>query len=48
MKHAAGFSNSPGTIGGPGAFVMVAETPNSFGNVLIKKLIAELAQIEHQ
>lgn len=35
-------------IGGPGAFVMVAETPNSFGNVLIKKLIAELAQIEHQ
>ena len=35
-------------IGGPGAFVMVAESPHSFGNILIKKVIAELAQIEHQ
>jgi Protein of unknown function (DUF1194) len=33
-------------IGGPGAFVMVAENFNSFGNVLLKKLIAELAQAE--
>jgi hypothetical protein len=31
-------------IGGPGAFVMVAENFNSFGNVLIKKLIREIAQ----
>ena len=33
-------------IGGPGAFVMVAENFNSFGNVLVKKLITELAQAE--
>jgi hypothetical protein len=32
-------------IGGPSAFVMVAEDSNSFGSVLIKKLTAELAQI---
>ena len=31
-------------IGGPGAFVMVAENFNSFGVVLVKKLIAEIAQ----
>jgi hypothetical protein len=31
-------------IGGPGAFVMVAENFNSFGDVLVKKLIAEIAQ----
>ena len=31
-------------IGGPGAFVMVAENFHSFGNVLIKKLIREIAQ----
>jgi hypothetical protein len=31
-------------IGGPGAFVMVAENSNSFGDVLVKKLIAEIAQ----
>ena len=31
-------------IGGPGAFVMVAENFNSFGDVLAKKLIAEIAQ----
>ena len=31
-------------IGGPGAFIMVAENSNSFGDVLVKKLIAEIAQ----
>ena len=31
-------------IGGPGAFIMVAENFNSFGDVLVKKLIAEIAQ----
>jgi Protein of unknown function (DUF1194) len=31
-------------IGGPGAFVMVAANSNSFGDVIIKKLIAEIAQ----
>jgi hypothetical protein len=33
-------------IGGPGAFVMAAKNANSFREVLIKKLIAELAHIE--
>jgi hypothetical protein len=33
-------------IGGPGAFVLVAKDFNSFGNLLIKKLIAEIALIE--
>jgi hypothetical protein len=33
-------------IGGPGAFVMVAENSNSFGDVIVKKLIAEIAQAE--
>jgi Protein of unknown function (DUF1194) len=32
-------------IGGPGAFVLVAKDFNSFGNLLIKKLIAEIALI---
>jgi len=32
-------------VGGPGAFVMVAENFNSFGNALINKLIAEIAQL---
>jgi Protein of unknown function (DUF1194) len=32
-------------IGGPGAFVMVAENSNSFGDVIGKKLIAEIAQV---
>jgi hypothetical protein len=32
-------------IGGPGAFVMVAENSNSFGDVIVKKLIAEIAQV---
>ncbi len=31
-------------IGGPGAFVIVAENFNSFGQAIIKKLIAEIAQ----
>jgi hypothetical protein len=31
-------------IGGPGAFVVVAENFNSFGNAIIKKLITEIAQ----
>jgi hypothetical protein len=31
-------------IGGPGAFVMVAQNFESFGNALIGKLIAEIAQ----
>jgi hypothetical protein len=31
-------------IGGPGAFVMVAKNFNSFGDVLVKKLIAEIAE----
>ncbi len=30
-------------VGGPGAFVMVAENFNSFGHAIIKKLIAEIA-----
>jgi hypothetical protein len=30
-------------IGGPGAFVMVAENFNSFGNAIMNKLIAEIA-----
>lgn len=32
-------------IGGPGAFVLVAKDFNSFGNLLIKKLIAEIALV---
>jgi hypothetical protein len=31
-------------IGGPGAFVLVAEDFNSFGQAIIKKLIAEIAE----
>ena len=30
-------------IGGPGSFVIVAEDFNSFGQAIIKKLIAEIA-----
>jgi hypothetical protein len=33
-------------VGGPGAFVMVAENFNSFGQALISKLIAEIAQAQ--
>ena len=32
-------------IGGPGAFVMVAEDFESFGRALINKLVAEIAQV---
>jgi hypothetical protein len=32
-------------VGGPGAFVLVAKDFNSFGDLLIKKLIAEIALI---
>jgi Protein of unknown function (DUF1194) len=32
-------------IGGPGAFVLVAKDFNSFGNLLIKKMIAEIALV---
>src|ERR1700730_10950351 len=35
-------------IGGPGAFVMVAENINSFGDIIVKKLIAAIAQAVHQ
>jgi hypothetical protein len=31
-------------VGGPGAFVLVAENFNSFGEAIIKKMIAEVAQ----
>jgi hypothetical protein len=31
-------------VGGPGAFVIVAEDFNSFGQAIIKKLIAEIAE----
>ena len=30
-------------VGGPGAFVIVAENFNSFGQAIVKKLIAEIA-----
>jgi len=33
-------------IGGPGAFVMVAENYESFGDALVKKLVAEIAQAQ--
>jgi hypothetical protein len=32
-------------IGGPGAFVMVAENFNSFGQAILNKLIAEIASV---
>jgi hypothetical protein len=32
-------------IGGPGAFVLVAEDFNSFGQAIVKKLIAEIAEL---
>jgi hypothetical protein len=35
-------------IGGPGAFVIVAEDFNSFGQAIIKKLIAEIAEAPRQ
>ena len=36
-------TTSDNVIGGPGAFVMVAENFQSFGRAIIKKLIAEIA-----
>jgi hypothetical protein len=33
-------------IGGPGAFVMVARNFNSFGDIIVKKLLTEIAQAE--
>jgi hypothetical protein len=33
-------------IGGDGAFVVVADGFNSFGNAIVKKLIKEVAQTE--
>jgi hypothetical protein len=35
-------------IGGPGAFVIVAEDHKSFGQAIIKKLIAEIANLPHR
>jgi len=35
-------------VGGPGAFVLVAENFNSFGKAIIKKMIAEVAQAREQ
>src|SRR6266446_3579725 len=35
-------------IGGPGAFVVVAENFNSFGNAIIKKLIREIAALARE
>ena len=32
-------------IGGPGAFVIVAQNFNSFGDAIIKKLVAEIAAL---
>jgi hypothetical protein len=32
-------------IGGPGAFVMVADSHNSFGQAIVKKMIAEIAWV---
>ena len=49
---AAEHTNPPGglenyyrenVVGGPGAFVLVAENFHSFGRAIIKKLIAEIA-----
>ncbi len=35
-------------VGGPGAFVVAAEDFNSFGQAIVKKLIAEIALLEPQ
>jgi hypothetical protein len=52
LPYNAEHTNPPGglakyyednVIGGPGAFVLVAEDFNSFGKAIIKKLIAEIA-----
>ena len=53
MSWNADHTNPPGglanyyrnnVVGGPSAFVMVAENFNSFGQAIIKKMIAEVAQ----
>jgi Protein of unknown function (DUF1194) len=55
MSWNADHTNPPGgldnyyrnnVIGGPGAFVMVAENFNSFGQAILNKLIAEIATIQ--
>ena len=33
-------------IGGPGAFVLVAENFQSFGRAIVKKMIAEIASLQ--
>jgi hypothetical protein len=38
---------SRNVIGGPGAFVMVSEGFDSFGRVLVKKLVTEIASAPH-
>jgi hypothetical protein len=54
MSWNADHTNPPGgldnyyrnnVIGGPGAFVMVAENFNSFGQAILNKLIAEIASV---
>jgi hypothetical protein len=35
-------------IGGAGAFVMVADSHNSFGQAIVKKMIAEIAWLPPQ
>jgi hypothetical protein len=55
MSWNADHTNPPGgldnyyrnnVIGGPGAFVMVAENFNSFGQAFLNKLIAEIAAVQ--
>ena len=55
MSWNADHTNPPGgldgyyrnnVIGGPGAFVMVAENFNSFGQAILNKLIAEIATVQ--
>jgi Protein of unknown function (DUF1194) len=55
MSWNADHTNPPGgldnyyrnnVIGGPGAFVMVAENFSSFGQAILNKLIAEIAAVE--
>ncbi len=55
MSWNADHTNPPGgldnyyrnnVVGGPGAFVMVAENFNSFGQAILNKLIAEIAGVE--
>ena len=35
-------------VGGPGAFVMAAKDFNSFGEAIVKKMIAEVAQVQNR